>query len=315
MARNQHNAYDSARAGMVATGVVGSLTSGFGANVPNHVANYASGFAGTKGFDWSAKFHGFIIAGLLFFVGVPLLIDHFGQEHKWVATLALPGIIVWCVGAFAYSIAFIFASSTYLAMKLKCRLYPVDEPNHTYGLSVTGNPLVDAIFITPFRLALYLIMLPFILVGSVLEVLRVILLNLAGKDHVSYRGDQGKYYEKVRKHYAKVYHQSGVAAAKDYLRMAYSGMLTPLGEEIPPSMWTNAHIEQWLAPMIHRHGPIDKYCHGAPGNAVNAPGNIHRQHGSPGNAGHTGGIKHTLPNGQEVDNRTFAKIDSKYSAI
>ncbi len=315
MAKHQHNAYDSARAGMVATGVVGSLTSGFGANAPNHVANYASGFAGTTGFDWSSKFHGFIIAGLLFFVGGPMLIYHFGQEHQWVAALSIPGVIVWSVGAFAYSIALVFSSFTYLAMKLKCRLYPVDEPNHTYGLSVTGNPLVDAIFITPFRLALYLIMLPFILVGSVLEVLRVILLNLAGKDHVSYRGDQGKYYEKVRKHYAKVYHQSGVTAAKDYLRMAYSGMLTPLGEEIPRSMWTNAHIEQWLAPMIHRHGPIDKYCHGAPGNAVNTPGNIHRQQGSPGNAGHTGGIKHTLPNGQEVDNRTFAKISDKYSAI
>ena len=311
MARHQHNAYDSAQAGMAATGVVGSLTSGFGANVPSHVANYAAGFSGTKGFDWPGHFYGFIIAGLIFFVGAPMLIYHFGQDHKWVAALSIPGVIIWSVGGFAYSIALVFSLFTYLAMKLKLRLYPVDEPNPTYGLSVTGNPLMDAIFITPFRLALFVIMIPFLLIGSVLEMARVIGLTFAGKEYASYRGDQGKYYEKVRKHYAKVYSSAGVVAAKDYLRMAYSGMLTPLGEEIPRSMWTNAHIEQWLAPMIERHGPIDKYCHGAPGSG----GNRAQQSASPDHAGHISGVKHTLPNGQEVDNRTFAKIDSKYSAI
>lgn len=261
MSRQQHNAYNSAQNGVAAAGMVTSLASVAGKNVPSHVQNYASGFADTTGFGWPARFYGMLFAGALFFIGLPYLIYYFGQDHQWVAALAIPGVLVWSSGAFAFSIAVVFSLSTYTAMKLKCRLYLVDDPDPTYGLSVTGNPLMDAIFITPFRLALLLLMIPFLIVGSIFEILRVIALNIAGKKNISYRGDQGKYYDKVRRHYAQVYSSSGAVAAKEYLRMAYSGMLTPLGKEIPSSLWTYAHIQDWLAPMIQRHGPIDKYRH------------------------------------------------------
>lgn len=295
MTNKKHTAQDSANAGLLASGMLTSVVSSMGERIPERVQDTRQLFAGAPGLYHIKQFHSLLIAGLVFFGGGMWLIHTF-RDTALVKGGMIAFVIVGCFTALGYSFSVIINSYTYTAMRLKCRLYPVGKPSPTYGLSETGHPLGDILLILPFRLALVGLMLPFLFLGMVYEVLRVVLGNLIGKKNISYRGDAGKYYDKVRKHYARVYHDSGVAEANEYLRLAFSGMITPLGKEIPSSEWSSAQKRNaLLATFIRRHGPIEKYCTGQPGQEN----------------GHSGQQFYDL----SKDARTHNKVPDKYSAI
>jgi len=178
--------------------------------------------------------------------------------------------------------------TAYVPVRLRARVYSVTEPDIRAGSQLTAHPLTELFLVIPFKVLALILVAPFWIIGSVFEVLRIVLFGLFSK-HISYRGDQGKYYNRVRKQYARVYETQGVVAAKEYLRMAYSGLLTPIGTEIPKESFANDGYKVWLAPMIKRHGPVDKYVKGPAG----APKEVLRS----------------------MSNQGTAKVNPKYDAI
>lgn len=158
---------------------------------------------------------------------------------------------------------FWFQLPQYASLKLRARWWPVEErmrERQRAGCVVLGSPLADVVFTTPFYLIGIAIALPFWVLGMIFEILRTMFVPNA-----HYRGDEGKYFDKVRKQYAVQWRKYGERHAHEWLRQAYSGLLSEPGTIIPWNAWSNGKHNALLAPMIERHGPIKKYCKGSPG--------------------------------------------------
>ncbi|ABM21127.1 hypothetical protein [Marinobacter nauticus] len=264
--RNREAGQDATTAGAFASAAMTDIGRTLGNNVPEHAAKIGAKLNTGSGFDQVRNYHALIGSAFIFFVGgwygIHALPKDWGGIFMLVFALAGSAI------AFGIAVSLAFQFHRYSAVRLRARLWPVTKPDVNAGTTVTGNVLTDAIFVAPIKLALFAILIPLWTIGAALEVLRVISLSAKGNKHVAYRGDEGKYYDRVRKEYAKRYSANGEGAALEYLRLAYSGLLTPIGEEIPPKGWSNGGYKQWLAPMIERHGPVNQYCAGRPGTAT-----------------------------------------------
>ena len=294
-----------ATAGFTASAAMTDIGRSLGNESPEHAAQLGAKLTSGSGFQQIRKYHGLILASAIFFGGAIYGLS-FLEGSSWGTVLGLIFMIVGSAAALGVAMALAIQFGPYSSLRMRCRFWPVEEPNVSAGASPTGVLLLDILLVTPFKLAAFLIIAPFLVLGMVWEIIRVFFLNLAGKKHVSYRGDEGKYYEKVRKEYAKHYHKAGVAAANEYLRMAYSGLLTPIGVMIPENEWNGGQHETWLAPMIERHGPVTKYCTGTPGSGSRNPGDT---------SDVISGMEINLGDGEGSDNRQYAQVPDKYSAI
>ena len=303
--RTKEASQDLTTAGVVSSVALTDIARSMGSNTPKYAAGLGAKLSAGSGFDQIRSFHGLLMACTAIYGGVFYGLS-FLEGSSWGLVLGMLFLIVGSVVAFGTALALLLQFGRYGSLRMRCRLWPVETPIPNAGYSVTGHPLTDTLFVTPFKVAMFLLMTPFLLLGMVGEVIRFVLLNMAGKKNISYRGDQGKYYEKVRKEYAKRYHQSGIGAANEYLRIAYCGLLTPIGSEIPSSKWDNGKYKEWLAPMINRHGPITKYCTGQPGIEASNPGDT---------SDVVSGVRMELKDGEVVDTRKYAKVPDKYSAI
>ena len=308
MPRN-NSAKNTAAAGLAASAVITKSFANSGDSVSRSASEYLNERARDTGFAQITSLYsllfgviGFFALGTWIFVefdNVDILVT---LRPLWVLFCALLGL--------AAGVSLTFALFTYTAMRLKCRLWPVSNPNPTYGGAIFSNIIADTIFITPFRVAICAVCLPFWMAGSFFEVIRVIGGNLVGKPHISYRGDAGMYYDRVRKHYAKVYSESGVQAANEYLRMAFSGMLTPICKEIPRHQWASADQRNaWLSKFIRRHGPINQYVTGPAGSAR---ANYAERHGGVPNS--TGGYTYDYT-AEGRARRPANPVPKKYDAI
>ncbi|ONF42490.1 hypothetical protein BTO32_14850 [Marinobacter lutaoensis] len=254
---------DSLAAGLTASSSMTDIGRTLGRTAPDSSVRLAAMLERGNGWDQVRNTHNMLM-GFLF---VCALIAGVIYTFKDSSVAGIFGLILVIAGPFflfAVGFATAMQMTSYVPIRFRARCIPVDEPNIHAGQMLTGHPMTELLFVIPVKVIALLIMLPFWMLGSCLEVLRVIGLNLIGKK-ASYRGDQGKYYDKVRRQYAKVYHEKGVAAAMEYLRLAYSGLLTPIGVEIPRDQWFGEGYKRWLSPMIERHGPVDMYCTGEPG--------------------------------------------------
>lgn len=259
---------DALLAGVTASSGMTDIGRTLGKSTPEHVGEMAAKLQEGNGWDQVRNAHG-LIFGTAFVAAIVGGLIYAFDGTPTAGILALLFLIVGGFALFGVGMGIALQMTAYVPIRFRARLFPPVEPNINAGTMLTGHPLTELIFIIPFKVAALLIALPFWMIGSVLEVLRVVGLNLIGKK-ASYRGDQGKYYDAVRKQYAAVYHDQGEAAAKEYLRLAYSGLLTPIGVEIPADQWFGDDYKQWLAPMIERHGPVDKFCTGNPGLSTKA---------------------------------------------
>lgn len=258
MTSPRETAKNTAVTGAVASGAITSITSAVSKNVPNQAAKLGQKLMEGSGFDQLRSYHSLIISAILFFAGGGYLITLLPRD--WAGLIMLLFVIVGCAVGFGVTLSLAFQFHRYSAIKLRCRIYPVDKPDINAGQSLTGNVLTDAIFVAPVKLALFALIFPFWVLTTMGEVIRVIGMIASGKPYASFRGDQGKYYDRVREEYAKRFSTAGEFAAIDYLRIAYSGLLSPVGQEIPRKPWHNGAYKEWLSPMIERHGPIDLYC-------------------------------------------------------
>jgi len=294
-----------AATGFVASAAMTEIGRSLGSNTPEYTASLSEKLAAGPGFDQMRSYHALLLSvaavyGAAFY-GLYLL-----EGTSLGSIFGLIFTIVGSVVAFGTAIALAFQFGPYSSLKFRTRFFPVDKPDPNAGRSWTGSVLGDLFLVTPFKLLVFLLLAPFLLLGMATEILRFILLSMANKKHISYRGDQGKYYDRVRKEYADHYHQNGVAAANEYLRIAYSGLLTPIGTLIPSNEWHHGKYKNWLAPMIERHGPVDKYCTGKAGSASVDPSD---------RTDVVSGARMELKPGEVVDTREYAKVPDKYSAI
>ncbi|ARM86206.1 hypothetical protein [Marinobacter salarius] len=261
--RPSEAAEDSLAAGITSSFAMTDIGKSLGANTPEKVGAMAQRLTAGTGWDQVRNTHG-LIFGTLVAIAIVAGVIYAFRGTPTAGILGLLGLIVGGFLLLSIAISVGLQMTAYVPVRLRARLYSVAEPKTHAGTQITSHPMIELLCVIPFKVAALLIITPFWLVGSMLEVLRVTLLGLFSK-HTSYRGDQGKYYDRVRKHYAKVYVDEGLAAAQDYLRIAYSGLLTPIGVEIPREAWTGEAYKEWLAPMIRRHGPVTKYAKGAAG--------------------------------------------------
>ena len=261
---------DFTTAGAVSSFAMTDIAHSLGSKTPQFAGGLSARLSKGTGFDQIRSYHGLLLSSAVFYGGAIYGLS-FLEGQSWGLVLGTLFLIVGSVVGFGLGLALLLQLDRYSALRMRCRLWGVDEPNPNAGRSSTGHPLTDLLLVTPFKLAWFAIMAPFFALSMIMEIIRVTLLNLVGKKHVSYRGDQGKYYERVRKEYAKYFDQKGVEAANEYLRIAYSGLLSPIGTEIPKAEWQFGRHEQWLAKMIERHGPVTKYCSGKPGSVIAKP--------------------------------------------
>lgn len=264
--RPRETGQDSATAGAFASAAMTDIGRTIGTNVPDHATKLGGKLTSGTGLDQVRNYHALIVAALIFFVGGWYIITALPQD--WGGIFMLVFMLAGSAVGFGVALSLAFQFHAYSAIRLRCRLWPVAKPDINAGSTIAGNVLADALLVAPVKLAFFAVLIPLWTIGSALEILRVIARSAAGKRNVAYRGDQGKYYDRVRREYAKRYAAEGENAAMEYLRLAYSGLLTPIGHEIPKNLWVNGGYKKWLAPMIERHGPVNQYCTGKPGNVA-----------------------------------------------
>lgn len=264
MNRKRNAARDTAAVGAVTAASVAHFASSLGDSAPDVNDKLSAKVVPGNGFAKIANYQSLVFTTVFLYAavigGLYWLNLHNQQLSGFFGLMVLIGGVGVSLGI---GFTLWFQLPQYASLKLRARWWPVEEnmrERQRAGCGVLGNPLADAIFTTPFYLAGIAFALPFWILGMVFEILRAMFVPGA-----HYRGDQGKYYDKVRKEYAVQWSKYGEYDANKWLREAYGGLLSEPGTIIPWELWANRKYRALLAPMIERHGPVNKYCKGLPG--------------------------------------------------
>lgn len=255
---------DAMTAGAMASAGIADVARSVGSNAPELTGQLSEQIAVGSGFARIAGFQRLVLTTIALYSavagGLYWLNINDPQTSGFLGLLVVLGGVGVTLGI---GLTLWFQLPQYASLKFRVRLWLVEEDlsdRQRAGCGVLGHPLADVLLIAPFYLIGVLAALPFWILGMVLEVLRTVFVPGA-----HYRGDQGKYYERARKQYAVQWKKYGQAQADQWLRYAYNGLLSEPGTYIPWELWGNGKYKTLLAPMIERHGPVDKYCSGTPG--------------------------------------------------
>jgi hypothetical protein len=186
---------------------------------------------------------------------------------NWLVVLIL--IVLAVVVMIGAGIAALVSLPVFTGVKMKARVYGINSDEAKQAGKMKTNlfsGLAFAAIIAPLFLT---IAYPLFIVQNAFECLRVLKGALTGKP-VAFRGDSGRYYDRMRKAYAQ-WLAMGMSRedADRELRKACEGMFTGQHEKIDETSWNNGYREQLLSQMISRHGPIDAYV-----GKVSATGNV-----------------------------------------
>lgn len=216
----------------------------------------------------------YALAGILsmtFFIFLPWLSWSVNDYNGWIdapsfisATLGnwLIAILLMLFGSLAcvgMACALFANIPRFVGVKMRARVYDMGSIYAASAGTVTPNPAINLIYTAIMAPLFFALVYPFFLLQNVYEVFRVTGGMLTGKS-VSFRGDSGRFYDRMRKTYAQMLAAGATRGeAQDMLRQASIGMFTARDADIPLSSWLSGTREQVLDQMIQRHGPIEHY--------------------------------------------------------